>query len=620
MKGTGVITLGVVFLIGLAVLAFVLDGSRNPTPGLPSSQPTPNAGEGHDQPVEATIAGAEGKIPDQTAEGSNALPDSGSQSAASVEQPKEHSAPETASSDSGPATDDNSGKGPGTPAIDSPDTPSSSTPSEADAAASKTSPAAAHREELAFLKWPKPTFSLVVTGEQLGYFEPCGCTANQLGGMNRRADLFKKIQDLGWEVRGIDVGTVSRRTGRQAQIKFETTMAALRDLRYLAIGIGPEELRLDPGYLISQHVVDSENSIYFLSSNLTFYGQADLGTPLPWRVVELNGVKVGITCVMSDSQRREVIPDREPGTDADISWSDPDTALKAALAHFDAEGVTYRILLSQSSLEESRAFAKAYPAFQMIVTARGFGEGEKVAEEIGPVRLIQAGEKGKHAGVVGVYPSDSETPFRFELITLSGATFGESPAMIEHMRAYQGRLKDESIVTAESEVGHPSGATFVGASKCGECHTKAFSIWKETAHAHAFESLDPANARTGHERLNGVSRTFDPECLSCHVTGWDPQEYLRFRSGFLNREFARSSDEEQLQDLLGGNQCENCHGPGSQHVELVEAGNVDEARASVKVTLEQAKSQGCMKCHDGDNSPDFKFDEYWEQVKHPGMD
>src|SRR5262245_13586942 len=38
--------------------------------------------------------------------------------------------------------------------------------------------------------WEKPAAVIVVTGEQHGYFEPCGCTANQTGGMSRRADMI----------------------------------------------------------------------------------------------------------------------------------------------------------------------------------------------------------------------------------------------------------------------------------------------------------------------------------------------------------------------------------------------------------------------------------------------
>ena len=30
-------------------------------------------------------------------------------------------------------------------------------------------------------EWPQPDIALMISGEQHGYFEPCGCTANQMG-------------------------------------------------------------------------------------------------------------------------------------------------------------------------------------------------------------------------------------------------------------------------------------------------------------------------------------------------------------------------------------------------------------------------------------------------------
>ena len=76
--------------------------------------------------------------------------------------------------------------------------------------------------------------------------------------------------------------------------------------------------------------------------------------------------------------------------------------------------------------------------------------------------------------------------------------------------------------------------------------------------------------------------------------------------------------------------CESCHGPGSAHVDA-ENGDIDvtdaeltKLREEMRLTLAEAKQTKCFECHDLDNSPDFQkpgaFDEYWEQVKHAGMD
>jgi hypothetical protein len=464
--------------------------------------------------------------------------------------------------------------------------------------------------------WPKPQLAFILTGEQHGFFEPCGCTSSQLGGMSRRANLVQKMTDAGWSVRGLDVGGLSRRSVRESQIKFETTVAALKLLKYIAIGIGPEELRLRPDFLLTQHITDGDSPLYFLSANLEFYGVPDLGTPLPSAVVEASDLKIGVTSVMSEELKKLILPF------PDVTWKDPVPELKKVVEEFAEQKVDLRFLLSQSTVEESMALAEQFPQFQIVLTAEGTGDPDPAAppQKVGNTLLIETGRKGKYVGVLGVYPDDRETPFRYQLVALERDDFDETPAMINLMRNFQDRLKDEKIVLADAiSAPHPSGSTFVGADKCGECHTSAYKIWQQTPHAHALDSLDPVHKRIGFERLNGINRMHDPECLSCHVTGWDPQEYIRFRSGFLNSDLAADPAEKTLHKLLAGSQCENCHGPGSQHIELVEAGS-DDAGKSVRVTVEEAKAGTCEKCHDADNSPKFEFGEYWDRVKHNGLD
>ena len=47
-----------------------------------------------------------------------------------------------------------------------------------------------------FEGWTRPQAALVITGEQLGYMEPCGCAGleNQKGGLSRRYTLFEQLR------------------------------------------------------------------------------------------------------------------------------------------------------------------------------------------------------------------------------------------------------------------------------------------------------------------------------------------------------------------------------------------------------------------------------------------
>jgi len=119
-----------------------------------------------------------------------------------------------------------------------------------------------------------------------------------------------------------------------------------------------------------------------------------------------------------------------------------------------------------------------------------------------------------------------------------------------------------------------------------------------------------------------IARHFDPECLSCHVTGWAPQQYYPFESGYL------SLDKTPRMQHNG---CENCHGPGNAHV-AAESGEGDlsaDAIAKLRDAMKLPIAGGiaerkCLECHDLDNSPDFHkpgaFDKYWIEVEHKGKD
>src|SRR5436190_6977739 len=84
--------------------------------------------------------------------------------------------------------------------------------------------AAAGRPEEAFKGWEKPAAVLILTGEQQGYLEPCGCTENQAGGLARRMELFHQMWQKGWPTLALDVGgnlNKDRLTREQAKFKLD---------------------------------------------------------------------------------------------------------------------------------------------------------------------------------------------------------------------------------------------------------------------------------------------------------------------------------------------------------------------------------------------------------------
>jgi hypothetical protein len=488
-------------------------------------------------------------------------------------------------------------------------------PSKAAAPASKSNEKSApERPPEPLLKgWTKPQLAIVLSGEQMGYLEPCGCSAKQSGGFARRGDLFEQLRAKQWPVAAFDLGGTLKRSRRHDLLKFQAILKGLGLMHYQALGLGPAELRLGAENLLSLH--SPEKGLAFVSCNIVFFGDIGIGTPLPYKIVEMNGVKVGVTGVISDFYRDQVLPRGNPVANQPITVTDAVVGVSSAVQKMSEKKPDLMVLLSYCKVDETKDLAKKVPDFDIIITAGGPEEPIERTEQIGKSMLVQVGGKGKHVAVIGYYPDNTKQPLKYELVDLDKTRFKNNPAMVRLMEEFQGNLMDENLGETEPGLVHESGAGFVGAKKCGVCHTKAYKKWLNTPHARAFDDL-----KTGpHYPYEGkwINRQFDSECLACHVTGWDPREVVKFETGFES--FAKTPH-------LAGQQCENCHGPGSEHVKTEELlkktrkGNDPAiARWRQKMHLDTTmvqKETGCYKCHDGDNSPKFNFEEYYKKIEH----
>lgn len=455
-----------------------------------------------------------------------------------------------------------------------------------------------------FAGWPEPQAVLVITGNQHGYLEPCGCTglANQKGGLARRHTLIKQLQAKGWKVAALDAGNQVRRTGPQAELQFQMTADALKKMGYRAIGLGNEDLLL--GELLSSVASDAENPGPFLSANVAIADRELLPRSL---LVEVGDRRVAVVAVLGDDLRKKV-------TSPDVIQESVNEGLQKIMPELTKPTYDYRILLAFTDEDAAREMGRKYRVFDLVVASSGSADPTLEPEPIDMARakLVHTGRKGMYAIVIGLFGDRQGARMRYERIPLDDR-FDDSPEMLELMASYQEQLKELGLEgLGLKPLNHPDGA-FVGTNKCGECHAKALAVWEKTPHAHATDSLIHPKERSN------IPRQYDPECLSCHVTGWDPQKYFPYVGGYL-------SVEKTPQLMHNG--CENCHGPGSEHVAAEEGDQVElreKLRAAMRLPLEgKVAERKCMECHDLDNSPDFHspgaFEKYWKKVEHQGKD
>jgi hypothetical protein len=464
---------------------------------------------------------------------------------------------------------------------------------------------------LVFVGWPKPKAALLITGRQDGYMEPCGCAGldSMKGGMSRRHTLFQTLRRQGWPVVGLDVGAISKGFGRQAELKFQTMVEGMLQMRYDAIALGAGDLQLPAGVLVAAAAGADAQQSPFVSADVVL----PAGLPAKTRLVEAGGVKFGITAVLGKEFRSQVHND-------EIQMADPAAALAAVVPELKQKA-GYLILLAHATPEESDALAKQFPDFDLVVTAGGAAEPPDNWAPIAgsKAKRIEVGEKGENAVVLGMF-DDPAQPLRYQRVPLDSrfdtadplhyqrppadSRFVASPEMKLLMTFYQDQLKALGFAELTPRPApHPQRETngnFVGSAKCKDCHEESYKVWKKSRHAKAYETLaklDPP-------------RNFDPECISCHVIGWHPTSYFPYQGGYESFE-----KTPQLIDVG----CDSCHGPGEAHV-LAEMG-ADVAlqkkmQQAVVITKAESEKQQCSTCHDLDNSPDFDFPTYWPDVEH----
>jgi len=453
-----------------------------------------------------------------------------------------------------------------------------------------------------FTDWPAARAVLVITGELDGYIEPCGCTGkeNQKGGLSRRQNFLRAVEEAGWPLVAVDVGNQVKRFGRQTEAKFQSIVDGLRAMKVAAVGFGPGDLRLPAEELVAAVAAVGDQPTPFVSANVGLLG-LDAGITPKFRVVEAGGLKIGITSVLGDQELARI-------KNADVEFAPAGAALAAVAAELAKAGCDHQVLLAFATPDETKALAAKHPQFDIVVTAGGADEPPLELPTLpGGAKLVELGHKGMFAVAIGFF-TDKDKPVRTQRVPLD-ARWGESKDMIDLLGTYQQKLETLGLDgLGLVPIRHPTGRRFAGSEACAECHQHAYDIWKETPHATALTTLEEQKPR----------RDGDPECLSCHVTGWAPQRFEPFEGGFTGM---------KTSPQLAHQGCENCHGPAAAHTAVergdVRASEAERDRLRQELVLTLATSEGkqkavnnCLECHDLDNSPQFDFDEYWPQVEH----
>ncbi|HEV3444105.1 MAG TPA: multiheme c-type cytochrome [Gemmataceae bacterium] len=464
-----------------------------------------------------------------------------------------------------------------------------------------------------FSNWPKPDVALMLSGEQYGYMQPCGCSEPQKGGLARRYNFLQSLAKRGWPVVSADVGDIAQESGpqKQIQLKFEYSMKALGLMNYSAVGVGKNEANLPLGEGLAATVLNNKDEPRAVVTNLVNREKEYPEMIEPWAVGPANGNApvVGFAGIVGPGLANEL---KKTG----LQFAAEEKVLPQAIRQLQAQKAELLVLLYQGDIDEAKACARKFPEFRIILHMAKEPEPSSEAVMVGTSMLVNPGHKGRYVGVVGVHRNADGQPFtlRYQLVEL-GPDY-ETPKGKDKdnpihalMQQYAEAVRDRNLLAEFPSAPHPvqiafPGSAYVGTETCKRCHKSAYNIWKEHPHSHAYDTLVNKADRP-------TQRQFDGECIVCHTTGFG------FDTGFRS--------EKTTPKLLNVG-CEACHGPASLHVQNTANKAIRAALNPFKAKpgedakkVEDRMFQACFKCHDTDNSVHFELKEYWLKRKtvHP---
>jgi len=470
---------------------------------------------------------------------------------------------------------------------------------------------------------PVPDLRLVLVTDLKGYLEPCGCTSNPLGGIDRLAAQVGTLRDGKSPVVLLVAGDTFFDTSQLAPARVDQakrnakTLAAILDrLEVDAVLPGSTDRAQPPAFL----------------------RELSRGTGFAWLVMNGDSELLRIS---AGDLRLAVIGVRE-GTSSET--------LAAAVGTAQAETDLTIVLVDGSRRDANRV--GAIDGVDFVVQGGLDEDAPAPPHRVGRAWALHAGRQGQGLTVVDLYRQKRGEPFvdrsewsrraRVEQLArriedLASRIAGweqagdvnradldaqrarlaelererqllDAPAVEADSNSFFARWielpkkapRDEGVAKlmrkhdkAVNEANRvafanlkplplgPDEVAYVGSEACSACHQQAYAWWRNHAHGLAYLTLQQRN------------KEYNLDCVSCHVTGYEQP--------------GGSTVTHNLDGALVNVGCESCHGPGAAHTKNPE----------VPVVRDTPEST-CVTCHNEEHSDLFDYEAYRKTLVVPG--
>jgi hypothetical protein len=417
--------------------------------------------------------------------------------------------------------------------------------------------------------------SVYLTADIRGRLVPCGCFTGQYGGLTRVAQQIGSPTEKNML---LDAGDALEGPEDYHRIELGYIHTAFAKMGYEAANIGHREARLSAGEL---RTLAANSKVQLLSANLL---DAQSGRPfLKSHIVAIRGGrKVAIAGVLD-----ERIPKEQLGEGLRVEKMS--TSIGQLIPSLKKEA-DFLILLAFTDEPRLRELGREFPEFCLVLGGKVSQPSPSLAME-GKTGILYVTNESKALGKVNLsLGADGDATVLSGDVQLVHDHIKEDKEIARLATAYRDEIRHTKLALdqpdralSDSVPGIRAAPSFAGSEACTACHSKAAEAWKKSGHSHAFKTLVDRGADA------------DPNCIGCHTVGFE-------KSGGYRREFR----DKQLVNVG----CESCHGPGSRHIQKIQAGDIEGGR------MRKLGAADCVKCHHGEFSRPFVWDEFWPHVAH----
>ena len=439
---------------------------------------------------------------------------------------------------------------------------------------------------------------LICTSSRAGELDTCGCQKLQLGGLDREAWLIEDFSKKEGPAILLDTGGVVNLSKRpQLETGRPYLLQGLRKIGFHAINVDRADERIMGDLLEKEFSTDTQTVL--ISASLF---DAETSRPLyqPYRIVEWplegkaeNPLRIGIIGLaleenFSAPPNLRIQSLKNSIKRPELRMKESIAAVRDVLAQL-GDQCDLIIVMGNISPKMARQVGKIKKV-DLVLT------GQIVGWPSGATRVTRPKNGNAWEAQTGCYLGRYLTQVqitgrrskgienvqakRIEVLS-TGKTQAEVTEILDAYKKAVGANYRKSLKRQPGRV----ETMWVGARACRACHTEIYESWKKTLHAHALDTL------------LGEKQAENPECLKCHVVGFEVE------NGFRDFRYHRH---------LGGVQCENCHGAGYEHFRSqIRARQSAKRPNAPKVEVIQMKKEAppsvCVTCHSPPNDIDFDY-------------